>query len=282
MLKKTDNRGFTFIELILYMAILAVFMVAVTSLVGSTVASNRKISSRKKLQTQATETYDTIAEMLMAASDVRIHGAAYIGTTSSGVLSYSKVEHSNFLIPGSDGTEDNKDASGQLVKNGGVAVRTQRLVKSGYYVTMYPCYDIADIKPFLDTASPSTDEQTYIDIEHLFIKYASGIDSSTGDNIYTYCTLSYDKTKKNIYIYRISSDEAGFNSTQHTQYMYDYSDKDGNILCKNVESFKLQVNAETGTIAILLDFKDSKANVTYDLGGVVSLRNSYVLKKHEW
>lgn len=39
---RKNNKGFTFVELILYMAILGIFMVAVMSLVGSTVASDRK------------------------------------------------------------------------------------------------------------------------------------------------------------------------------------------------------------------------------------------------
>ena len=41
--KNNRNKGFTFIELILYMAILGIFMVAVMSLISSTVASKKTI-----------------------------------------------------------------------------------------------------------------------------------------------------------------------------------------------------------------------------------------------
>ena len=54
MICRNKDKGFTFIELILYMAILGIFMVAVMSLISTTVASHKKQSSRQKLQSQAT------------------------------------------------------------------------------------------------------------------------------------------------------------------------------------------------------------------------------------
>mgnify|MGYP000384035137 CR=1 FL=1 len=78
MICRNKDKGFTFIELILYMAILGIFMVAVMSLISTTVASHKKQSSRQKLQSQATETYDAIADILMGASDIKIDGTAYV------------------------------------------------------------------------------------------------------------------------------------------------------------------------------------------------------------
>ena len=57
MRENNRNKGFTFIELILYMAILGIFMVAVMSLISSTVASHKKQSSRQKLQSQANDAH---------------------------------------------------------------------------------------------------------------------------------------------------------------------------------------------------------------------------------
>ena len=87
MILKNRNKGFTFIELILYMAILGIFMVAVMSIISTTVASHKKQSSRQKIQTQATETYDAIADIVMGASDIKIDGSAYVQTGTS----YTKV-----------------------------------------------------------------------------------------------------------------------------------------------------------------------------------------------
>lgn len=103
---RKNNKGFTFVELILYMAILGIFMVAVMSLVGSTVASHKKLKSRQKLETQASEAYDTISDMLMGASNVRINGAGYVGSGTS----YSKVTAS-FIVPDDTMEKQQRQAS---------------------------------------------------------------------------------------------------------------------------------------------------------------------------
>lgn len=119
-MKKNNNKGFTFIELVLYIGILSVFMVAVTSLVGTVVSSNRKMTNRKKIQNEAGETYDTISDMIMGATDVKILGSAYVATTSAGVTSYSPVS-GVFIVP--DDT-DTKGSGGELMSAG---VNAQRL-----------------------------------------------------------------------------------------------------------------------------------------------------------
>ncbi|MGN0395849.1 MAG: type II secretion system protein [Coprococcus sp.] len=266
MLKKTDNRGFTFIELILYMAILGIFMVAVVTLITSTVTSQKKSNSRKKLQDQAVETYNTISDMLMGATDVRIRGEAYVGTEVSGTTQYIQRD-ANFVVMLDNDTKTNP---GDVIKkNSTLANRAQN--GSGDGVTA--CYDISDIKPFTDSATPSSDAQVFIDTKYVMIKYASGIveDSLTGlkDSVYTYCTLKYDEAARCIYINR---------TTTPTENYVDSTD----ILCKNVENFQMQVNPETGTFAVIMEFKDPKTGIEYSYNGVVSLRNSFVLKKHEW
>ncbi len=263
MLKKTDNRGFTFIELIVYMAILGIFMAAVGTLISSTVASRKKTSSREKLQNQAVETYSTLSDMMMGATDVKIRGEAYVGSDAT---AYTKKD-GNFVV-----IKENeiKAAPGATIyAPGGAATRKQLGSDDGVDI----CYDIADIKPFTATATPSADTETYIDVKYLMLKYASDIqeDATTKmkNSVYTYCTLKFDATAKCIYIYRTASATENYgNSTD--------------ILCKNVENFQLQVNPDTGTFAIILDFKDPKTGIKYSYDGVVSLRNSFVLKKHEW
>ena len=122
MRENNRNKGFTFIELILYMAILGIFMVAVMSLIASTVASHKKQSSRQKLQSQATETYDAVADVLMGASDVKIDGSAYVQTGSS----YKKVTGS-FIVP--DETYTKSDGTGSTLRTaGGVAEVVQDIV----------------------------------------------------------------------------------------------------------------------------------------------------------
>ena len=141
MICRNKDKGFTFIELILYMAILGIFMVAFMSLISTTVASHKKQSSRQKLQSQATETYDAIADILMGASDIKIDGTAYVQTGTS----FTQVTGS-FTVPGVIKKKSNS-------------------------------YDIADVKPF-GGAGASEDVHTFIDADYLWVQYSSELDKT--------------------------------------------------------------------------------------------------------
>lgn len=277
-MKKNTNKGFTFIELVLYIGILSVFMIAVTTLVGTVTASNRKMTSRKKIQNEASETYDAISDMFMGATDVQLMGNAYVATTAAGVTSYSSVSGA-FVVPSDT---DTKQDDGKLKTAGGVGDRYVKMTTSanpGSYTTKSPCYDIADIKSFGDAASPSMDTETFITADasgklYIKIQYASGLDTTTGDSIMTECTLVYNDADDKIYVYK--------NNVSGTDTFVDASGEDDGVLCKNVKDFKLQVNPEDDSFAVILSLEDPITAASYDVQGVVNMRNSYVLKKHKW
>lgn len=291
-MKKINDKGFTFVELLIYMGILSIFMIAVITLISSTVASNQKMNARKRLQTQATETYDAISDMLMGATDVKVSGQAYIQDTSAAVPTYNQVT-GNFVVEPYDPANPNqyqKDATGKFVKTNNptisYAVYFHIAEPNGTITPTHnrglACYDIADVKPFTEATGgvPSSDPQTLIDVNYLYIKYASDLDAS-GNTIYTACTLEFDAAAHELLIYKYRSDVAGYNENAMKAYIENNSGVD-DILCKNVANFQLQVNPETGTFAIILELEDGKTSVTYDMEGVVSLRNSFVLKRHAW
>ena len=278
MISKNKDKGFTFIELILYMAILGIFMVAVMTLISTTVASHKKQSSRQKLQSQATETYDSIADILMGASDIKIDGTAYVQTGTS----FTQVTGS-FIVP-EDTYVKSAGSGSTLRKQGGVADVIQDIVSdSGVIKKKSNSYDIADVKPF-GGAGASEDVHTFIDADYLWIQYSSELDKTA------FCTITYSKTDKKLYVFRQemsdetlnqakqdlkSSDSAKVNQAQAvlsscTKYV-DASSKKGTVLANNVKSFQLQVNPADNSVA-----------VTYKVTSVVGLRNSFVLKKHEW
>lgn len=289
MISKNKDQGFTFIELILYMAILGIFMVAVMTLISTTVASHKKQSSRQKLQSQATETYDSIADILMGASDIKIDGTAYVQTGTS----FTQVTGS-FIVP-EDTYVKSAGSGSTLRKQGGVADVIQDIVSdSGVIKKKSNSYDIADVKPF-DGAGASEDVHTFIDADYLWIQYSSELDKTA------FCTITYSKTDKKLYIFRQelddetlnqakqdlkSSDSAKVNQAQAvlsscTKYV-DASSKKGTVLANNVESFQLQVNPVDNSVAVIIGFEDTKTKETYKVTSVVGLRNSFVLKKHEW
>lgn len=289
MISKNKDQGFTFIELILYMAILGIFMVAVMTLISTTVASHKKQSSRQKLQSQATETYDSIADILMGASDIKIDGTAYVQTGTS----FTQVTGS-FIVP-EDTYVKSAGSGSTLRKQGGVADVIQDIVSdSGVIKEKSNSYDIADVKPF-GGAGASEDVHTFIDADYLWIQYSSELDKTA------FCTITYSKTDKKLYIFRQelddetlnqakqdlkSSDSAKVNQAQAvlsscTKYV-DASSKKGTVLANNVESFQLQVNPVDNSVAVIIGFEDTKTKETYKVTSVVGLRNSFVLKKHEW
>lgn len=289
MICRNKDKGFTFIELILYMAILGIFMVAVMSLISTTVASHKKQSSRQKLQSQATETYDAIADILMGASDIKIDGTAYVQTGAS----FTQVTGS-FIVP-EDTYVKSAGSGSTLRKQGGVADVIQDIVSdSGVIKKKSNSYDIADVKPF-GGAGASEDVHTFIDADYLWVQYSSELDKTA------FCTITYSKTDKKLYVFRQemsdetlnqakqdlkSSDSAKVNQAQAvlsscTKYV-DASSKKGTVLANNVKSFQLQVNPADNSVAVIIGFEDTKTKETYKVTSVVGLRNSFVLKKHEW
>lgn len=289
MICRNKDKGFTFIELILYMAILGIFMVAVMSLISTTVASHKKRSSRQKLQSQATETYDAIADILMGASDIKIDGTAYVQTGTS----FTQVTGS-FIVP-EDTYVKSAGSGSTLRKQGGVADVIQDIVSdSGVIKKKSNSYDIADVKPF-GGAGASEDVHTFIDADYLWVQYSSELDKTA------FCTITYSKTDKKLYVFRQemsdetlnqakqdlkSSDSAKVNQAQAvlsscTKYV-DASSKKGTVLANNVKSFQLQVNPADNSVAVIIGFEDTKTKETYKVTSVVGLRNSFVLKKHEW
>ena len=289
MICRNKDKGFTFIELILYMAILGIFMVAVMSLISTTVAPHKKQSSRQKLQSQATETYDAIADILMGASDIKIDGTAYVQTGTS----FTQVTGS-FIVP-EDTYVKSAGSGSTLRKQGGVADVIQDIVSdSGVIKKKSNSYDIADVKPF-GGAGASEDVHTFIDADYLWVQYSSELDKTA------FCTITYSKTDKKLYVFRQemsdetlnqakqdlkSSDSAKVNQAQAvlsscTKYV-DASSKKGTVLANNVKSFQLQVNPADNSVAVIIGFEDTKTKETYKVTSVVGLRNSFVLKKHEW
>lgn len=290
-MKKINNKGFTFIELLVYMGILSVFMLAVITLISSTVSSNQKMNARKRLQTQATETYDLLSDMMMGANSVKIAGDAYIQT--AGGSSYTQVSGTFVTEPYDAANPDKytKKADGSIVltSNGLSDSSLAYFLDASGFPTSAPkaeystYYDIADIKAFTEasTGKPSDDPETIIDIDYLQIKYASNLATTPTGEVVTVnsgCTLHFDEANHQILIHRYSETS----SPQAWAENFMIADSTADVFCKNVEEFQLQVNAETGSFAIILKLKDARTTATYDMEGIVSLRNSFVLKRHAW
>lgn len=273
-MKRADNKGFTFIELILYMAILGIFMVAVTNLVGTTVASQKKQKSRQKLQTLATETYDSISNMLMGAKEVKVAAG-----DSTSLVSYVVKSDASWT----------ETANGQLMTGGTNSVVSYMYTTSTNSTSSINAYNIEK--------APATIEA---DVVYLNVSYSAEVDETT------YATIKFDKSNKKLYLARNDVADADYESWKADTKSSDSTTKDaaekklrmcgayrnavkadgsaegGTVLANNVTSFKVQINPEDNSVGLVIGFEDEKTGATYMVTGVVGIRNSFVLKQHEW
>ena len=72
--KIKSNNGFTLIELVIALAMLAFIMTAVSALMGSSVLSFRKSKANISVQNSAQATYDKLSDVIMQAKRVVIYG----------------------------------------------------------------------------------------------------------------------------------------------------------------------------------------------------------------
>lgn len=74
MRRKQQNSGFSLIELIIALAVLAFLMLAVSSFMGSSVMQSKKARADVKMQTQSQEAYNLLTDSIMQANDILIVG----------------------------------------------------------------------------------------------------------------------------------------------------------------------------------------------------------------
>lgn len=74
MKKIKQNNGFSLIELVIAIAILAFLMLAVSSFMSSSVIQNKKAKADVRMQAQAQETYSLLTDSIMQATDILIIG----------------------------------------------------------------------------------------------------------------------------------------------------------------------------------------------------------------
>lgn len=72
--KEQRNSGFSLIELIIALAVLAFLMLAVSSFMGSSVSQTKKEQADVKVQTQAQEVYSLITDSIMQANEILMVG----------------------------------------------------------------------------------------------------------------------------------------------------------------------------------------------------------------
>lgn len=136
---RTSNSGFTLIELIIAMAILAFLMTAISGFMSSGVLSFKKAKADQAVNTSAQTVYDQMADTIMAANNVYVCG--YVPTTEGDSIDFT--ESGSELGISVDGpfffVKDEKEKNALLNNRSGITVEEANIkyfseVKTPIYV----------------------------------------------------------------------------------------------------------------------------------------------------
>ncbi len=301
-----NNSGFTLVELIIAMAVLAVLMTAVASLMGSSVATHKKQKAEIKVHTSAQETYNQISDSIMQAREVVIIGyevsGAYDFSTpgedvgeAPDLVYYVKDETmKDFIIStpdvyGTDGANDSNvkffadlDDEQTLYVNK-IAVMTSVPID----LTLCDPHDVImdeDSKVVLKDNLAKAGEAGMVTIE--VKETASGLDAYAGyDNvvhIYTFegANMYYEKHYSYMTALNDMIDPANPASKDNRLYndglsYVSTSDASG-ASGADISGCSVTIDTKGGAIGVDLDF--NSRNMTYTTKGMINIRNSYVLK----
>lgn len=306
-IKKKTNSGFTLIELIIAMAMLAFVMTAVSAFMGSGVVGYKKSKADINVHNSAQETYNQLVDTAMQANDIVIFGYTTVNPTASVFF------------------EEGKDLSAVFNPKPVYYVRDKE--QADYVKTKASYYDgSSDIKLYSDLAAG---QKVYV--KQIIVESATPFDStfataSGTDMYYNNFTAEYDTVKPE---QRITAGGASENVTSvtgdvvyskndtlrtiytfeaenlycETEYAYmtllnDIATSGNKSACLYSESFNYGVGKDSsdakvgdisgcvvtldvsnGSISFDLDFSDK--NMTYETQGMVKFRNSYVLREKQ-
>ena len=282
-MKKKHNQGFSLVELLLAIAILALIMVAIASFMSTTTSTYVRSRDDAELQEDGQEVYDMIADRIAQANMIRI------GT-----------ENAEYANPTAYNAKDVDPATGNLLRDDGsaiLAMGSSRNMKSFYALT--------------PSAISASDDLLYI-----AVLYDAPIDDV--DSVGSYgpaADMFYFKEGK-IYLFRSyygdargSAREVGpSGATDPTDSQLDtwltlciysnlgvYSSASDDVLkdhlvCDTLEyadfgsgvQQNLYIYARPEKNALCLKLGLKKGNITNTVEGVITIRNSYVLEPRKY
>ncbi len=302
---KNNNSGFTLVELIIAMAVLAFLMTAIGSLMGSSVASHRKQKAEIQVHTSAQETYNQIADSIMQAKEVVIVGYEVADvydfsepgaavTAAPKLVYYVKDEamkefiKTNPHVYGTEGADAIGDANIKLFSE--FDPNKSLYVKKMAFMTSVPL-DLSAVSPsnliangtvevkLKDSLSDGGNQVVVIKKE----KTASGLDaysdcdnmvhiySFEGTNMYYERQYSFMTTRNDVMNAAVSASKDMCLYNEGFSYV-----TAGGASAVDVSGCKVTIDANNGSIGV--DLMYNNRNMTYTTQGMINIRNSYVLK----
>lgn len=299
---KRDS-GFTLVELVIAMAILAFIMTAVGTVMSSSMLHNRKANADITVQTSAQQTYNQLSDSVMQATDIIL-----LGYTAPADLDFSVDEATVGAVNGLTYYVRDKAARDAFIAGtsaynlrAGDPVPTTANVK--YFTDLNPDDKIYVVRLYVDTAVELNISQctagivgSYYNVEDNFasgwvqVKEEPNVDGTnmvwdtkdTLRNIYTFedGNMYYERRYRLAYHANdVISSWGDSNAVRKCLYnagftlVYAGGDATSGT---HVTGCVATVDAANGAIGFDLYFSDK--NMTYTTLGMINTRNSFVLK----
>lgn len=301
--KVNKNRGFSLIELLIAIAILAIIMVMISGFVSTTLHTQRKTKKDMQIQEEAQRIYSQFSDILMQASYVRLEAADKSGIwldSSGKLVTSSSVDlGTNTFVPDNypnyqlnNGLNSRKiivdfndfqlyNEADKTYPNAGCEIDTDdkdKVIKSFRALTQKSTGDVYH-------------EYYYVKPKYIYIEYSYGdttITGGAGGTVTTntkkaYAILKYDGTKLYMYRKEISDTEKLPSAENRYQKAVEKVDAIGSgskygFISDNVQSFYLSANPDGNSFSVIMKVENSKyKGYMYQLKETVNMRNSNVL-----
>lgn len=302
--KRQCNNGFTLIELIISIAILAFLMTAVSAFMLSGVMSSRKAKADIAVHNTAQDVYDQLANSIMSSNDVFVYAYVIDGAMAGGDKSLSFAISDKDVGETMSGPiyfvrdEAQADAlkvmpeyvNGTEIKyfsdlNDNVRLYVKQLiVDNSVEIDMsYVSSPIGDKYTNSLTGEQVKIEEQAREVDTDGSKSSDKAQDQSGSTVYTVKDtqrniFSFDSKNmyyetKYAYMTGLDDYSAG---TDKSKYLYSRSFAYLNDGTDTVTGCVLTVDSENGSFGIDLYFSDK--NMTYTTLGMINTRNSYVLR----
>lgn len=306
--KVNRNKGFSLIELLISIAILAIIMVMISGFLTSTLRAQKKTKKDMQVQSEAQRIYYQLSDILMQATYIRVQsqdGKGYTYDSSSNSIDTTSSTDLNTRTFVPDNYANYQENDGLNSKKVIVDFDTFDLYDEDD--KMYPAAgskldgDSDSIKSFRALTQQDASigdgyyEYYYIIPEYIYVE-CSQADTSyteTGGKVTstsaskTYVIFKYDSTEHKLYMYRYDN-SAGDPIPSATQKFSTAvtaidaeiasSGDEFGFLSEYIEEFYLSANPDENALSVWMKVEDERyKGYTYTLKEFINIRNSNVL-----
>ncbi len=282
-MKKINNeKGFTLLELIISLAILALLMTAVCGLMGFNTINYKKTKADIVVQDNAQATYDNISDAVMQAKRIEIEGYVPSGEivfTPSDIGKAVDVDVSTMKYVKASELDEMEDTAGY---DSFYALKEKNTDGSGVVTTTYQKiylkklvveYAVPIDASSIPGATVANDTVSFTSNGEAYDLPLSAKDT---------CTATYVFENNNIYLsrtykYMTSLNDTYNESSEDEKKQCIYSEKLNYVIANGdaVSGACATVDATNNSIGIDLSF--AERSMSYTTNGMINIRNSYVL-----